>query len=102
STGGKPVANLPVYPITLEPLADPRMPPKWTTTAGSFPQNVRTDKDGRFRIEGLAGGLNYRLQVLSGMFALSPEGKQAEPVTLKPGETKDLGELRVKVPGEDQ
>ena len=45
----------------MEPLADPRMPPKFNTTAGSFPRNLRTDKDGRFRIEGLAPGLNYRL-----------------------------------------
>jgi RNA polymerase sigma factor (sigma-70 family) len=98
---GKPLAELQIVPITMPPLADPRMPPKFDTTAGSFPRGVRTDKDGRFRIEGLAGGLKYKLAVWRGAFVLSPDGAQAKAMTLKAGETKDLGELRVKLPGEE-
>jgi RNA polymerase sigma factor (sigma-70 family) len=99
---GKPLGELAVYPKTMDPLADIRMPPKFDTTAGSFPRNVRTDKDGRFHIEGLAPGLSYRVQIQRGMFVLSPEGKQAERVTLKAGETKDLGDLRIRLPGQDE
>src|SRR5262249_51466543 len=102
TTDGKPLGELAVYPKTMEPPADIRMPPKFDTTAGSFTRYVRTDKDGRFRIEGLAPGLNYRVQIQRGMFVLSPEGKQAERATLKPGETKDLGDLRIRLPGQDE
>jgi hypothetical protein len=99
TTDGKPLGELLIYPITMEPLADPRQPPKFNLSAGSFPRTVRTDKDGKFRIEGLAAGLTYRLAIARQMFVLEPEG--AKGVALKPGETKDLGELRVKLPGED-
>ena len=63
-------------------------------TAGSFPNGLRTDKAGRFRIEGLAPGLKYRLSIFKGNYVLSPEGDAG--TTIKPGETKDLGDLVVK------
>jgi hypothetical protein len=48
---------------------------------------VRTDRDGRFRVEGLVPGVTYRIadgerNVISG------------DLSVKAGETKDLGDLR--------
>jgi RNA polymerase sigma factor (sigma-70 family) len=53
----------------------------------------QTDKDGRFRIEGLASGAKYTLEVVK-------NGKSAGRVfaglTIKAGESKDLGDIQVK------
>jgi hypothetical protein len=98
TTDGKPLADLALLALTRGPVADPSQRPKPDMTAGSFPHGPRTDKDGRFRVEGLAPGLNYRLALLSGMYILVPEADQGQGVTLKPGETKDLGELKVRLP----
>src|SRR5262249_8231932 len=53
----------------------------------------QTDKDGRFRIEGLAPGAAYSLDVVK-------NGKSAGRVfaglVLKAGESKDLGDIQVK------
>jgi hypothetical protein len=65
-------------------------------TAGSFPRGPRTDKDGKFRIEGLPAGLTYNLAVRRGMYVLVPAGDTGK-VTVKAGETKDLGDLKVKL-----
>ncbi len=96
---GKPLAVLELLAQTRAPLADPTMPTKADVTAGSFPRGPRTDKDGRFRIEGLAAGLTYRLMLRRGMYVLSPEG-DGKGVTLKAGETKDLGDVKIKTPDE--
>jgi len=59
-----------------------------------LPNNdYQTDKDGRFRIEGLAPGAAYTLDVVK-------NGKSAGRVfaglTIKAGESKDLGDIQVK------
>jgi RNA polymerase sigma factor (sigma-70 family) len=94
NSDGKPLADLELIPITRGPQADPANPPKADVTLGSFPRGLRTDKEGKFRITGLAPGLKYRLAVRRGMFLLEPEG--ATGVTLKAGETKDLGVVTIK------
>ena len=49
-------------------------------------QDVRTDSDGRFRITGLLAGLSYSLHV--------PDAKdQVSGLTVRTGETRDLGDL---------
>ena len=45
-----------------------------------------TDKEGRFRIDGLIPGVKYNLWV----------GNQDFPVTVKSGESRDLGDVRTK------
>jgi RNA polymerase sigma factor (sigma-70 family) len=100
TTDGKPLADLELVPITTGPLADPRERLKPDVTAGSFPRGPRTDTDGKFRIEGLAPGLTYRVALFRGMYALVPDGEAGKGVTVKAGETKDLGELKVKLPDE--
>jgi RNA polymerase sigma factor (sigma-70 family) len=92
---GKPLVDLELIPITREALADPANPPKADVTLGSFPRGLRTDKEGKFRISGLASGLKYRVAVVRGMFLLEPEG--ATGVTVKAGESKDLGTVTIKV-----
>jgi RNA polymerase sigma factor (sigma-70 family) len=56
-----------------------------------------TDKEGRFRIEGLTPDIKYKLWVIKDGRALRVDGGEPKDLMLKPGETKDLGELRVKV-----
>ena len=59
---------------------------------------AKTDKDGRFRIDGLIGGARYWLAVAEGRELSAPlrfltrGGKPAE-VSAGPGKTKDLGDV---------
>jgi RNA polymerase sigma factor (sigma-70 family) len=57
-----------------------------------FPGNKLTDAEGRFRIVGLVGGVRYRMDVrLKGqMFS----GTAFSSLTVKAGESKDLGDLK--------
>jgi hypothetical protein len=77
--------------VTLEVHADkPRL------GGGSIshqPERIRTNTDGRFRIEGLAPGLAYRVypQPGGGMRADKP----FDIGPSKPGETRDLGDVAV-------
>ena len=57
---------------------------------GSLPEHVKTDADGRFRLEGLAPGLKYELQVLgNGGFY----GAVFKDLVIKAGETRDLRDV---------
>ncbi len=58
--------------------------------------DVRTDRDGRFRIGGLKPGLKYSFGVTTGSYVREIVGGGPENVTIRAGETKDLGELRIK------
>src|SRR5262249_27079513 len=58
--------------------------------------NAYPDKDGRFRIEGLTPGRDYTLYVSKEGLGLEFVGGGPKDLTLKAGETKDLGDLRVK------
>jgi RNA polymerase sigma factor (sigma-70 family) len=57
------------------------------------------DKDGRFRIEGLTPGWKYTVYVSKEGRSLDIVGGRPKGLTIKPGETKDLGDVRVK-PGD--
>jgi hypothetical protein len=57
---------------------------------GSLPAHVKTDADGRFRVEGLAPGLLYDLDVLVIGGSAGPVFKK---LSIKPGETRDLGDV---------
>jgi RNA polymerase sigma factor (sigma-70 family) len=58
---------------------------------------VQASKDGQFRIDGLSRGLTYSVSVIKDPgYGLEISGKNIKDFTIKPGETKDLGEIRVK------
>ncbi len=61
----------------------------------AFTEWVQADAEGRFRLEGLVPGLNHRLAVMvDGGFS---EGCTVfEGVILKPGEVRDLGDVRAE------
>ncbi len=66
-------------------------PPNWLMF-GTEPPKVRTDRDGRFHIVGLVPGLRYQVRL-----GPRPFGQYLfAPVTLKPGESKDLGDVQAK------
>jgi hypothetical protein len=56
-----------------------------------LPDAVRTDAAGRFRAAGLSAGVDYTVRVEAGEVTL---GKLPGPVRLKPGEERDLGDVR--------
>jgi RNA polymerase sigma factor (sigma-70 family) len=63
---------------------------------GTFPRPQWTDKDGKFRIAGLAAGLKYNLYYNSGGFARRIIGPKSEDLSIKLGRTTDLGNVVVK------
>jgi hypothetical protein len=90
---GRPLPDLEIASL----FADPPGGPGGGPPDGSFPPGVRSGKDGQFRIAGLAPGLKYRFAVLVGASLRDPVIGQ--PPMVKPGETKDLGNVLVN-PGE--
>jgi RNA polymerase sigma factor (sigma-70 family) len=59
--------------------------------------DVRTGKDGRFRIEGLKPGLKYGLNVTTGSYVREIVGGEPKDLTIQAGQTKDLGDVTVKL-----
>lgn len=57
---------------------------------------VQTGKDGRFRIEGLVDGVKFDLSVTKDDYVRHVIGGEPKGLTIKAGETKDLGDLCVK------
>jgi RNA polymerase sigma factor (sigma-70 family) len=57
---------------------------------------AKTGKDGRFRIEGLAAGLKYDLFISKDFYVREVVGGRPKGLTIKAGDTRDLGELRIK------
>ncbi|MBI1914174.1 MAG: sigma-70 family RNA polymerase sigma factor [Planctomycetes bacterium] len=56
---------------------------------------VKTDRDGRFRIDGLVAGQRYQARL-----GLPPFGKYLfAPFTVKPGENRNLGEMKLAPSG---
>ena len=53
----------------------------------------KTDKEGRFKIDGLVPGMNYNVVSVS---ASEIRGYVVRLVSVKSGETKDLGDVRLK------
>jgi protocatechuate 3,4-dioxygenase beta subunit len=63
-------------------------PKDWWTWLPYSPERVTTDREGRFRVEGLLPGCGFRLSDDSGQVQLGD--------ALRPGQTKDLGDVRMK------
>jgi hypothetical protein len=67
---------------------------EWNFQAAS--REVRPDKEGRFRIEGLTAGLKYQLHITKASYFLEIAGGESKNLAIEAGETKDLGDLQVK------
>jgi len=87
--GGEPMANVSLT-FTWDISPDENVRRK----AGMSPLgNFQTDKDGRFRIPGLVPGMTY---TVVNVRASVIRGAVARDVSVKSGETKDLGEVRLR------
>jgi beta-lactamase regulating signal transducer with metallopeptidase domain len=62
---------------------------------GTFPTLMKLDVQGRFRFEGLVPGLRYSAAV-DGQ-GVMPDREAFRDVRVSPGETKDLGDLRLRI-----
>jgi hypothetical protein len=59
-----------------------------------------TDRQGRFRIDGLVAGLKYDLFAAEGELVIQPEVAlpyRADNLTVQSGKTRDLGHLKSKL-----
>jgi RNA polymerase sigma factor (sigma-70 family) len=66
--------------------------------AGALEQEFRTDRQGRFRVEGLMPGLKHALTLrsASGHEALLPAGPALKDLSAETGGVKKLGDIQVK------
>jgi RNA polymerase sigma factor (sigma-70 family) len=96
SPDGKPWSDLAFHADMYGPIAQPQMVLTADPAFGTFPQGLRTGKDGTFCVENLAPGLKYRFVLHKGKYALMPDGSAGTGVTVREGETKDLGDITVK------
>jgi hypothetical protein len=75
-----------------EPVANAVVRLEVTAPYDSGPSKVKTDKEGRFRFEGIVPGQRHQAR-----FGPPPFGQYLyKPFTLKPGENKDLSDVEVK------
>jgi Carboxypeptidase regulatory-like domain len=80
---GKPAAG-----VTIAGPSVATVPEDLTDGSVGLPElYYRTDKDGKFRIDCLAPGVKY------GIVLAATRGELASGITVKSGETKDLGDL---------
>jgi protocatechuate 3,4-dioxygenase beta subunit len=64
--------------------------------AEHLPARIKTDREGRFRVEGLAPGVVYQIN-LAGKPPNITTGSVANRLSVKSGETKDLGDVKGKL-----
>jgi hypothetical protein len=65
---------------------------------GWLPLEATTDKDGRFRLEGFVPGLKYSLAVVEETYRYT--GWVFEDLTLRAGQTRDLGDVKARATGD--
>ncbi len=99
---GKPIANADLR-FTQIPVREPGQPMSLDTGlhvvqhfAGQPSLDPRTDEQGRFRVERLVPGLKYNLARIELGAQIQWEGLVFANLVLKPGESKDLGDVRLQ------
>jgi RNA polymerase sigma factor (sigma-70 family) len=74
--------------------------PKWIFN--HHPLTARADADGKFRIDGLVPGLKYHaLTLLQPLSGRPYPGHVFADLVLREGETRDLGDVKIKRPDDD-
>jgi RNA polymerase sigma factor (sigma-70 family) len=91
---GKPIVDGEI--MALDKAIDQPDRTKADPTAGSLPDRIRPDKDGKFRIEGLVPGLTYYLGFVKGRYGHRLSGAAGGKLTFEPVQTRDLGDVVVK------
>jgi hypothetical protein len=86
-----------------QPLVEQRLAVSYALPGSEYlrphlPPVVRSDDQGRFRVQGIIPGLRYELD-LSGAPTLTI-GSTAKALTLKAGEVKNLGDIKARRRGE--
>jgi hypothetical protein len=90
-------AGLPLANFGMEPHL--RLKSRLSNTdVTHWQERVFTDQTGRFRLEGLAPGQNYRMVYENASGTQTEAGLNIAP--LKPGELRELGDIKAVVPGE--
>jgi hypothetical protein len=91
---GQPMAGVRIslsfhHPVFFQPVT------WWVSPQG---QEVITDREGRFRAEGLTPGMKFRLSAATKMKFLTLTGGTdgVDELSVRAGETKDLGDVQVK------
>jgi RNA polymerase sigma factor (sigma-70 family) len=93
----KPVQlRLEAWGVLTGRLVKPDGEPMTNVVVHAGSRGTRPDKDGKFRIDGLAPGLKYGLGVTREPYVLKVSGKGIEELTVRPGEIRDLGDVEVK------
>jgi RNA polymerase sigma factor (sigma-70 family) len=77
-------------------LVKPDGEPMTNVTVYAAARGGQPDKEGKFRIDGLVPGQKFGLTVLNPPYQLEISGKAVKDLSLRPGETKDLGDIQVK------
>jgi beta-lactamase regulating signal transducer with metallopeptidase domain len=97
---GKPMVGVQIKDYNPIGLQDASIPKRlWYKDSDGQLQRMEdsemTDKDGRFRIEGLAPGMKYGLSAWA-QKGIKMLGKLISGVTVESGQTKDLGDLKIE------
>jgi hypothetical protein len=78
-------------------LVTPDGGPLTDVSVGVAGRAVQPDREGKFRIEGLAAGLKYNLSVVrKSSYILEITSNNARDLMLQPGQTRELGDVLVK------
>jgi hypothetical protein len=88
NAAGEPVADAEVYTFYKTPVG------QQFNRRRSQPGQPRTDKEGRFLLEGIIPGLDFSLTFLTRGKMLQPE--KPTDIKLEPGQKKDEGDIRLK------
>ena len=82
--------------MTLMPVQGPELKKAMDILGVTFLRPVRLDRGARFRIEGLTPGVPYNFLLQKGVYVYVIAEEEGRNVKLKPGETRDLGDIHPK------
>jgi RNA polymerase sigma factor (sigma-70 family) len=77
-------------------LVKPDGEPLTRATISALLRSGQSDKDGKFRIDGLVPGMKFGLGVTKESYYVEISGGNFENLSVRPGETRDLGDIQVK------
>ena len=94
---GKPRRDAQVLTFAGEMLGTPQGVMRRPLDLASLPYAVTPDKNGTFRLEGLVPGLKYNLDAVKDSKLGRRDASVVHNISVKSGEIKDLGEVRIEL-----